>query len=229
MNTPETFDRNWVGPEHLKPRVYRRQIEKDIWYGCVVEDEYRCPTFAASDVVVDIGAHIGAFSWLAQNRGSRRVYGFEANPWHYEAGVENLRGLEGVDYRFCAVVRSDDRRADEYRITPGEWNVWQNVGDEVASISLDEILEAVGPVRFLKIDCEGSEWPILYTCSRLSQVKEMVGEYHTRRFGELEFPELSGLPPCEPEALAGYLSDLGFTVEHSTENDGGTGHFRAWR
>jgi FkbM family methyltransferase len=48
----------------------------------------------------------------------------------------------------------------------------------VASVALDEILEGLPRVRCLKIDVEGSEFPILLTATRLDRVDEIVGEFH---------------------------------------------------
>src|SRR5205085_11350710 len=48
----------------------------------------------------------------------------------------------------------------------------------VETIPLDEILCGFERVRFLKIDCEGSEFPILLTSRLLSRIECIVGEIH---------------------------------------------------
>jgi FkbM family methyltransferase len=195
------FDRNWHGPEDLKPKVYRTQLEKDVWHGCVVDNEYKLGQLQESDTVVDLGAHIGAFSFLAHRNGSRRIFAFEVDPWHLQAARENLGGLYGVSLNHYAVVRSDAARLPQYHYN-GNWEVFSGRGAPVASVSLDEILKDVGPVRFLKIDVEGSEWPILYTCTKLDQVQEIAGECHA----DVQFDDPS-LPPKTPEALLRFLVD----------------------
>lgn len=212
------FDRTWLGPVEMKPRVYRSQLEKDTWYSVVVNDEYKLPGFAPTDVVIDIGGHIGSVSWLAHARGSRAVWCFEPNAWHYEALVENVAGLEGVHPQHMAIVRGDAGRASAYNYAADTWTVMRGHGTEVPSISLDEILAQTGPVRLIKTDCEGSEFPILYTCKRLDLVQMIVGEYHPMR-NPLDYgAELADLPPCTMPALAEFLREQGFTVTYDADN-----------
>lgn len=214
------FDRNWAGPVALKPRTYRSQLEKDTWYAVVVGDEYHCPGFQAEDVVLDIGGHIGSFSWLAHRRGSRNVYAFEPNTWHHEALVQNVEGLDGVTVANAAMVRSDDARALRYAYAKDTWTVLRGHGDEVESFSLDEVIGAVGPVRFLKIDVEGSEFPILYTCTKLDQIQQMAGEYHPMSNPLDMGAEMAGLPPCTIEALTAFLAEKGFYCEYKPDRVG---------
>ena len=207
----------------MKPRVYRTQSEKDTWYAVAVENEYQAPMFKESDVVVDIGAHIGSFSYLAHRLGSRRVYGFEIDSWHVEAAEANLEGLDGVELNHLAVVRGDDKRNPHYYYD-GKWNVFGDTGEEIDSAALDDVIETVGPIRFLKIDCEGGEWPILYTCTQLDQIQEIAGEYHEN----INFHDDS-LPRTRIISLAKFLFDKGFTRLDYTDNVPGIGNFSARR
>lgn len=69
----------------------------------------------------------------------------------------------------------------------------------VQVIALDEILERLGHVKLLKLDCEGSEFPILLTSRLLERVERISGEYH-----QME-PEL--YTHLDPQAqVAGYES-----------------------
>jgi FkbM family methyltransferase len=49
----------------------------------------------------------------------------------------------------------------------------------VDSIGLDAILDSFQEIRLLKMDCEGSEWPILFTCTQLSKVRRLSMEVHS--------------------------------------------------
>lgn len=210
----ESFDTNWPGPAELKPRVYRTQNEKDSWNAVAVQNEYKLGPLVESDVVIDIGAHIGSFSHLAYRMGSRSIYAFEIDPWHFEAGVANLLGMDdGVLYHHAAVVRGDEHRAKQYYYN-GAWNSFGVVGTPVDAISLDEILAPHESVRFLKIDCEGGEYPIFFTCTQLHKVQEIAGEYHLGLHERLQAPEMMHLPhePNEQE-LARFLYEQGFEVK----------------
>lgn len=222
-----TFDRNWVGPPELKPKVYRTQTEKDVWYGCVVEDEYKCPLMRPDDVVIDIGAHIGSFSFKAYLQGSRSVYAFEIDPWHFAGAEQNLAEMDdGVLLHSAAVVRGDEHRSKSYHYD-GVWNSFGLFGEIVSSISLDEILEPHESVRFLKIDCEGGEWPILYTSKQLHKIQEIAGEYHIIAGGR---PELDDLPyPITAAALESFLQSQGFETEFREGGGPNIGNFRAKR
>lgn len=223
------FDRNWVGPPEMKPRVYRTQSEKDTFYAVAVENEYCLPQLLAEDTVIDIGAHIGSFSFLAYKNGSRSVYAYEIDPWHLEAATVNLGDMQdGAALHHGAVVRGDDRRAEQYHYN-GAWNSFGIVGTDVPSKSLDEIInEVCAPgerVRFLKIDCEGGEYPILYTCQQIERIQEIAGEYHCIDGGA---PETEGLPyPLNDSGLARFLQDHGFEV--ALISHGSTGNFFARR
>lgn len=210
----EDFDRNWAGPPEHAPRIFRTQSEKDTWHACVVGNEYGLPEkLAPEDVVIDIGAHIGSFSYAAYLHGSRDISAFEIDPWHVEAAVVNLAGLEEhVAFNHAAVVRGDKHRAKTYHYN-GAWNSFGLVGKPVLSISLDEIIRAVcrtgERVRFLKMDIEGGEWPVLYTCTMLDRVDEIAGEWHL--VDDRSAPELANLPrPIESTSLFMFLRDQGF-------------------
>ena len=89
----------------------------------------------------------------------------------------------------------DKHRAKTYHYN-GAWNSFGLVGEVVPSISLDEIIRAVcragERVRFLKMDIEGGEWPVLYTCTMLDRVDEIAGEWHL--VDDRSAPELADLP-----------------------------------
>lgn len=220
------FDRNWQGPPELKPRVYRSQSEKDTWFAIGVENEYRLPDLTPDDVIIDIGANIGAFSHLAYRKGSRSIYAFELEEHNMKAAVPNIEGMEdGIALYHCAVVRGDDHRSAQY-VYNGSWNSFGVVGTPVASRSLDEILDPHDSVRFLKIDVEGCEWPILYTCSQLGKVQDIAGEYHII---PQYAAEVQNLPHAVSiEALEQFLTEQGFNTIFK-QNGPTIGNFWAWR
>ena len=174
----------------------------NVYYSVVELNEYRLPEkFASTDVIIDVGAHIGSFAWACLQRGAGLVVGFETDCWNLELAREHLAEY-GPRVRLSrrAVWRSD-RPATElwfsgYAMAPGELNtgggnVHGDVVDgenekltaalpteRVTTIALDEVLREFPQVRLLKLDCEGSEWPILLTSSELGRVEAVCGEFH---------------------------------------------------
>src|SRR5438105_3684382 len=76
------------GPRALRPRT----MDGDIWHSVVGHNEYRLPRrFRPTDIVLDIGAHIGAFSYAALTRGAGRVYAYEPHAGNVELAECNLQ------------------------------------------------------------------------------------------------------------------------------------------
>ncbi|HSI10228.1 MAG: FkbM family methyltransferase [Rariglobus sp.] len=86
----------------------------------------------------------------------------------------------------------------------------------IPAIRLDDILAPFKSVKLIKIDCEGSEFPILLTSRLLHRVERIVGEYH-----EIEAHSMPCLDPgavvpgfqdYRKEHLATVLEQHGFHV-----------------
>jgi FkbM family methyltransferase len=177
-------------------------VDRMIFNGVVGHNEYQLPDrFSPSDVVIDVGAHIGSFAYAAIERGCRHVYSFEPDRDNSRCADTHLR--EYIDQGWVrlspnAVWRSDANddqlRFDGYQMFPasfagmegivntGNGSVLWGTGDAVAKIALDDVIDEItadgGRVRLLKLDCEGAEWPILLTSRRLHLVDQIAGEFH---------------------------------------------------
>jgi FkbM family methyltransferase len=194
--------------------------------------------------VVDVGAHIGAFSVFAAQRGARRVLAHEPAEENFRLLVINAAGYPAIEPQRAAVWRSD-RVEPALRLRPsanasntgggsviecdsiGGHAPGDAEGHEVGTIAFDDIVERVGTVGLLKIDAEGSEYPILATSRRLDRVEAIVGEYH-----RVDGPDASmcvpGLAEWDGDALMDLLDDRGFDVAVRVV-DGLSGLFRATR
>jgi FkbM family methyltransferase len=169
----------------------------------VVLNEYRLPDrFVPGDVVIDVGAHIGAVAYAVVQRGAEHVWSLEPDPANCAFAAENLKPY--IDKGFVhltqqAVWRSDpnddELRFDGYHDFPksfkgmegvlntGDGSVMWGEGEPVSKVAFDDVVDRVTGggerrVRLLKLDCEGAEWPILLTSQRLHLVDEIVGEFH---------------------------------------------------
>jgi FkbM family methyltransferase len=188
-------------PESWKFRP--NTLDRLIFNGVVLLDEYRLPrSFSPDDIVVDIGAHIGSFAHAVIQRGCQRVFCVEPDLENLKLAEENLApGIEKnqVQLIHAAVWRSDpnddELRFDGYHpfprsyggmdgiINTGNGSVIWGQGEQVGKIAFDELVDRVTNkgeerIRLLKLDCEGSEWPILSTSKRLHLVEEICGEFH---------------------------------------------------
>src|SRR5581483_10958742 len=61
-----------------------------IYRSVVVNNEYRAPARLDGAIVIDIGMHVGAFSYLALTRGADMVFGFEPESVNYARASINL-------------------------------------------------------------------------------------------------------------------------------------------
>ena len=221
-------------------------VRADSWdmtiFGNVIGGEY-----GAIDVlgktVVDIGAHIGSFSILAAMKGARRVLAYEAGADNFDLLVTNCGALPAVECHRAAVWRSD---ADGASLSWREASNPQNTGGgtvvecatiageptgggrrcTVRTIPFDDIVERAGTVDLLKIDAEGSEYPILLTSGRLDRVDAIVGEYHEIA-GLDERMAIAGVPDWTIDRLREHLDRQGFDV--AVMRKGPLGFFRAER
>jgi FkbM family methyltransferase len=181
----------------------RGTLDHAIFNGVVELNEYRLPAcFASTDIVIDVGAHIGSFAYAVVTRGGEHVYSLEPDRANCACLRENLKPYIEKGYVQLierAVWRSDpnddELRFDGYHPFPrsfagmegilntGSGSVIWGAGDPVEKISLDDVIDLATShgerrVRLLKLDCEGAEWPALLTSRRLHLIDEIVGEFH---------------------------------------------------
>ena len=165
-------------------------------------------------VVVDIGAQIGCFSVWAAQQGAR-VLAFEPYPPNFAALERNMR-LNGLtDVRLFQVAVSDKREIREMYLPEnathsGRYSL--HVGRRTDSIhvpcfSLGDVIQEnrLDRIDLLKIDCQGSEYEIIYGAGA-----DALGRTHAI-IAECEV--FANHPQWSMHELAGYLRNHGFTVE----------------
>jgi len=200
-----------------KKFIVRNSWDKSIFQECFVENEYKISSFKESDVVIDLGCHIGSFSLLAYERGSKNIHSFEALKANYDFAKENLKKTN-VNLKNLAVWRSDmDVEKAKFNKNIVDWNTGMGRIDEnsqsnediveVDCIKFDTILSQFEEVRMVKIDIEGSEYSVLYTSCQLDKIQHICGEFH-----EIENNQINGYT-FDGVGLKRFLMDNGFTVE----------------
>jgi FkbM family methyltransferase len=169
--------------------------DRDI-YDCVVRDnEYRLPaSFAKTDIVIDIGAHIGSFSHACLLRGAGSVFAIEPHPDNFAILMTNLATKYPAQIR--PVQAAIAKTIGAVKIGPFPGPNTGGTGIVPAGVVMDGAVDATAisfetcmamaaagkAVRLLKIDCEGAEWDI-FASDRLDEllanVQEIAAELHT--------------------------------------------------
>jgi FkbM family methyltransferase len=171
-------------------------------------------------------------------RGARDIVCYEPEPGNYVQLRENVGNL-APHVRTCeAAVWRSDRQDDWLRYVPSEvvertggGHVFGEAGKPVATVPFDLAVATAavktGRVDLVKLDCEGSEWPILLTSKSLSLVRSIIGEFHeiggpnmdkvtTQQTHPRTIPacaRVGGYEAFTLEVLGRFLARHGFTTE----------------
>lgn len=141
------------------------------------------------DMVMDIGTHVGIFSLFAAKT-AEKVYSFEPMPENFTMLSENIR-LNGAK-NVVAVSQAVASSAGEKELfidatNQGGHSLYTHLGTKdslvtVTTLSLEDVFLRYGieKVNFLKIDCEGAEYDILFHCPKevLAKIEKISMEYH---------------------------------------------------
>ncbi|MBT3456003.1 FkbM family methyltransferase [bacterium] len=173
-------------------------VKKEISEGEYYFGDFSCVN---GDVMIDIGAHVGIISILyAKLFPELTVYAFEPVPENYEALLKNLN-LNNVS-NVVPINKAVTGNGRDVKVISAPWlsasGTLENITGSVkrhwpegassvlshcvASISLDQIFRTfnIKKCKFLKIDCEGSEYEILLNAPPLvlKNTEYLAGEFH---------------------------------------------------
>jgi FkbM family methyltransferase len=155
---------------------------------------YRFDDIRRSDVVIDIGANVGAFCIRAA-RLSDRVLAVEPVTW--ELLEENVR-LNQVPVKVVRGALGDGNVAEIS---------WDGIRVSVPTYTLRQLIGMAGGCDFLKCDCEGAEW--LVRPGDLAGVRRIEMELHV--------PPIGGPPnPAVLEYIGGHYD---FEIERMPCHD----------
>lgn len=182
---------------------YRAELNEwmdwQIWREVYVANEYPLGDISAGHLVVDIGAHVGAFSRRAAERGATVV--------SVEVVEDRYRRLS-INVPECEAIHGACVGASRRRVACP-------AGGEPL-IPLDDIKPG-RRIDLLKIDCEGDEYAILMD-SDLGRVGRITGEAHLIQDGDKTWTM---------DDLTRHLTSQGFVV--SSDKPGETWRFEARR
>lgn len=172
----------------IRPKTTDRTIFNEIW----LRQFYTPKTFeiGESDIVFDLGAHIGLFSVFAATLAKKgRVYSFEPLPDNFELLKDNIRlnNLKNIKPINKAVANESGTR--EFILSDNaSGNYFASFRDNkenkitVQTINLEEFIKGnnINVIDFLKIDCEKAEYEILFNCPLeiFKSIKKISMEHH---------------------------------------------------
>ncbi len=166
-----------------------------------------------NDVVVDIGAHIGFFSIFASTLARNgKVFSFEPMPENFmllseNIAMNNIRNIAAFNQAVGAKDGKQEIFLSEHN-TGGHSFFHTKKNSEktitVPVVSLKSFMKShnLNAIDFLKMDCEGAEYQILFNLSRetLQKIKKISMEFHNID------------DKNNAEALKTYLEKNGFKV-----------------
>jgi len=162
------------------------------------QSAYSSLDIKSSDVVLDVGAHIGAFANFA--RVADRIFCYEAEFSNYELLCHNIAviGFHQVVAQHAAVVNSDyqhsqvmlflgkTRRTTSSSLLP----IKGRISIPVPAAKFSDILSQCAP-NVIKIDIEGGEYCLLPELLWLPDfVRELAIEFHFSRKAWREMAEV---------------------------------------
>lgn len=161
--------------------------------------------------IIDIGAGLGDFTIYAASVPESRVYAFEPFPESYALLQENLR-LNQIQNAtvYAQAVGAENGQLSLMTGTGVAVRHSTSLSDAagdivVESIRLDDALDRISEdqIDFLKMDCEGGEYDILFHASEdaLGRIRHICMEYH------------DDLKPHTHHELVTFLSEMGFMVK----------------
>jgi|SRR4030095_1829752 len=211
-------------------RVDRNSKEKDfstdLLMDVFVRKDYG--EFQDNMVIVDIGANIGAFSIYCTYNKNNVCYAFEPEENNFVKLQENVLSnkLDNKIKAFKLGVSNNCEDKKLYKFESIAHSFLRSGGDFdlVHCIDLKTIIEEnkLDKIDYLKIDCEGAEFEILYSTGQdiLKKIKVICVEYHN--YSEKE--NYNG------ESLLEYLKNQGFKIiSHELRQEGLLGIVKAVR
>lgn len=166
------------------------------------ENEYNFKdiNFKKGDCVIDIGGNVGMISiFLAKKFPFLKIYAFEPVKENYENFLKNIKLNnipEGTIIVENKAVTKDGRKIN-MSINPTNKGgssisdvvsvgaVTQEENCNIDSITLEEIFKKynIKHLKLLKIDCEGSEYEIIYNTKPqiLKSIEHVRGEFHENK------------------------------------------------
>ena len=214
----ENFDWGWMEHEDVDIHgwSHKRRIIDEIYEQRLYE---KFCEVKENDIVVDIGASIGPFTYSILNKNPKQVYCIEPSPKEHDTLIKNVSG-DNVKIIKKGITKNDEDIIQTY--------VFGGVEEELKGISFNSFLKEnnIDKIDFLKTDCEGGEYDIFNIdnlCWLKNNLKFAVGEWHLstpqlkHKFREFRDVFLRVFPNHEVSAVCGANIKWDLWNEHFIE------------
>ncbi len=209
-------------PNRITVRVPKRLmlIFKEIFLSDVYAIDDLKKNLSENSVVVDIGANVGFFSMLVLSKVKvKKVFAFEpipsnleifqrtiaANPILQNSLVLTQAAVTGKPQSHLELHLDGTNELTENASVFSGFESTHSVKINVPSITFSEIFQKhkLEQIDFLKMDCEGSEFDIIYNTDPilLKRIKKMMVEVH----------DIEGDKKNNVDYFSNYIKSLGFT------------------
>ncbi len=180
----------------------------------LISDCYGLAEIKPDSVIIDIGAHIGGFSVHAGKIATRgKIYAYEPFWSSYQLLKENIKlnNLKNVIASELAVNNQNgfiDLYINPINFAENSLNKKFSESIKVYSTTLEDVFfyNKINKCDLLKIDCEGSEYNILYSSGKiLNRINQIIVEYHIPKHFNIDKNN-------SPLKLLNYLKLYGFKI-----------------
>lgn len=140
------------------------------------------------DIIVDIGSHIGSFSFFAANINNTKVISYEPDPDTYNLLLKNIEinKIKNIAAHNKAVTNKNSKTTLYKNEADGGNSIYKSktstrkVITKSTTIKNIFVENKINIINFLKIDCEGSEGLIFKYINKntLKKIDKISMEYH---------------------------------------------------
>ena len=138
-----------------------------------------------NDIVMDIGANVGAFSFSALEKPIQHLYSIEPSKLLLPTLTKNIEANQGPDVNVDIINLRIGNEEETNKVLTKEdsINIYDNINSSYNSVTFKQLINdyKIKSVDFLKCDCEGGEYFIFTEENKewiQKNVKKFAGEFH---------------------------------------------------
>lgn len=166
----DNFDWGWMNDGSDLGIFHKSGIYREIFNDMIYE---RCFEVEQNDIVVDIGASVGPFTYSILNKKPKHVFCIEPSEREFPTLVKNTIGYP-VTQILKGISDKNTFTSNQYLFGGGEF---------MEGITFKKLCELynISKIDFLKTDCEGGEYYIFTDDNMefiLKNILKIVGEWH---------------------------------------------------